>query len=175
MSSALHCQFVVFRIFISTFGLLPHTKEGELTKNAFLIVRWLIACFCPFWERKNVEKTKNKKLKINDVCSYCCALTSVCVCTTCVRLRANLALSYEKMRFRLCVASLSSWRQGPKRDCIDYRLCLPIWQPLAAQWGTTGGQRLCCRYCFWWSVALPALICQILNQFSLMIAILICS
>lgn len=27
----------------------------------------------------------------------------VCVCTTCVRLRANLALSYEKMRFRLCL------------------------------------------------------------------------
>lgn len=23
-------------------------------------------------------------------------------------------------------ASLTSWRQGPKRDCIDYRLCLPI-------------------------------------------------
>lgn len=107
MSSALRCHFVVFRIFISTFGLLPHTKEGELTKNAFLIVRWLIACFCPFWERKNVEKpkTKTKKLKINDVCSYCCVLTCacVCVCITCVRLRANLALSYEKMRFRLCL------------------------------------------------------------------------
>lgn len=33
------------------------------------------------------------------LCTHVC----VCVCTTCVRLRANLALSYEKMRFRLCV------------------------------------------------------------------------
>jgi len=48
-----HLQFVelptILRFIVSA-------KEGELTKNAFLIVRWLIAYFWPFWDRKNVEK-----------------------------------------------------------------------------------------------------------------------
>lgn len=145
MPSPLHCQFGIFRIYFD-YGFLPHTKEGEPTKNAFLIVRWLIAYFCPFRERKYVENRKKQKQKIkNKWCMLVLLCTDVCLCVLLVPLRANLALSYEKLRFRLW-PGLTSWRQGPecaRCDCIDYRLCLPIGSHLGTV-SATGGQRLCC-------------------------------
>lgn len=62
----------------------------------------------------------------------------MCACTTCVRLRANLALSYEKMRFRLCVCQLKQLETGPKARL--HRLS-PLFAHLAATCCTVGHHR----------------------------------
>lgn len=132
MPSPLHCQFGIFRIYFD-YGFLPHTKEGEPTKNAFLIVRWLIAYFCPFRSANmlKTEKSKNKKLKINDVCSYYCALTCVCVCTTCApACQFGIKLWETKIS---TVAGLNQLETGPRVCAVRLHRLSPLfahWQPL---------------------------------------------